>query len=511
MPTLKELLAGVLAVDPAANAVEAKGLWYSWGDLAARIAALENLYNALDLPPGSRIGLFMRNRIEPFAALFSILATERCLVTVNPLYPDPVLAADLAGLRAPVFVAEAGEWQRPGLREAVSAMGAAGIEMTADRHALARLVPGLERVSADKIAGADLVRAAPDVIIEMLTSGTTGRPKRIPLNRTAFQHSFESALAYEHSRDPHAAPRLRPGTTVLHTPISHIGGLWQAINTVSAGRQSCLIERFNVPEWHDAVKRHRPKISGAPPAALRMILDAKLPKADLASLSGLISGTAPVDPALVEAFWQQYGIPILTSYGATEFAGAVAGWTLPDFRAYYPRKAGSVGRLQKGVQARIVDADTGAVLPAGAEGLLELKSKQMADPDAWCRTTDRAMLDDENFLWIRGRIDNAIIRGGFKIHPDDVVKALEAHPAIREAAVVGIEDARLGEVPAAALMLKAGATAPSQSDLVAFLRGQLLPYQIPAKICFVADVPRTTSLKPALPALRAMLSDPTAP
>jgi acyl-CoA synthetase (AMP-forming)/AMP-acid ligase II len=511
MPTVKELLAGVLGVDPAANAVEAKGRWYSWRDLAARIDALEALYDELSLPKGSRIALFLRNRIEPFAALFSILATERCLVTVNPLYPDAVLAADLAGLRTPAFVAESCEWQRPGLVEAVSAMGAVGIELTGDMATPARLVPGLDNMMPEKIAGAGLIRMAPDVIIEMLTSGTTGRPKRIPLKRSAFQHSFESAMAYEHSRDPHAAPRLRPGTTVMHTPISHIGGLWQAINTVSAGRKSCLIERFNVPEWHDAVKRHRPKISGAPPAALRMILDANLPKEDLSSLSGLISGTAPVDPALVEAFWQTYGIPILTSYGATEFAGAVAGWTLPDFRKYYPRKAGSVGRLQKGVEARIVDAETGAVLPLGEAGLLELKSKQMADPDAWCRTTDRAMLDDENFLWILGRIDNAIIRGGFKIHPDDVVKALEAHPAIREAAVVGIADARLGEVPAAALMLKSGASEPSQSDLVAFLRDRLLPYQIPAKMCFVDDVPRTASLKPALPALRSMLVEAEAP
>ena len=166
-----------------------------------------------------------------------------------------------------------------------------------------------------------------------------------------------------------------------------------------------------------------------------------------------------------------------------------------------------MGRLQTGVQARIVDEETFTVLPQGAEGLLELKSRQMADPESWQRTTDRAMLDDENFLWIRGRIDNAIIRGGFKIHPDDVVKALETHHAIREAAVVGIADARLGEVPAAAVMLKSGAARPSKAELMEFLRERLLPYQMPVKICFVQDVPRTTSLKPALPALRDMLLD----
>lgn len=502
MPTVRELIAGVLAVDPAANAVEARGAWYSWGDIGARIAALETLYDNLGLGEGARIAVFLRNRIEPMAALFSVLASDRCLVTVNPLYPDAALAADLAMLRAPVFVAESAEWARPCIHDAVLAMGAAGIELTGNASAPARLVPGLELMT-----GQGLLRFAPEVMIEMLTSGTTGKPKRIPLNRRAFQHSFNSALAYEKSRDPEAPPRLRPGTTVLHTPISHIGGLWQAINTMSAGRKACLIERFNVPEWQAAVKRHRPKVSGAPPAALRMILDARVPKEDLASLSALISGTAPVDQALVEAFWQIYGIPILTSYGATEFAGAVAGWTLPDFRKHYPRKAGSVGRLQAGVQARIVDQETFAVMPAGAEGLLELKSGQMADPDSWQRTTDRAMLDGEDFLWIRGRIDNAIVRGGFKVHPDDVVKALEAHQAVREAAVVGIADGRLGEVPAAAVMLKSGAVPPGKAELMEFLRERLLPYQVPAKICFVQDVPRTTSLKPALPALRELLQN----
>ena len=270
MPTVKELISGVLAIDPAANAVEAHGVWFSWGDIGARIAALEVLYDDLGLGEGARISVFLRNRIEPLAALFSVLSTDRCLVTVNPLYPDATLAADLATLRAPVFVAEAAEWARPGIRDAVRAMGAAGIELTGNAAGPARLLPGLERVT-----GHGLQQFAPQVMIEMLTSGTTGKPKRIPLNRVSFQHSFESALAYEKTRDPAAAPRLRPGTTVLHTPISHIGGLWQAINTMSAGRKACLIERFNVPEWSAAVKRHRPKVSGAPPAALRMILDAQ--------------------------------------------------------------------------------------------------------------------------------------------------------------------------------------------------------------------------------------------
>lgn len=501
MPLVKDLIAGVLTIDPAANAVESKGRWHSWGELGRRIADLEKLYTALGLDDGARIAVFLRNRFDPYCALFSVVATDRCLVTINPFFPDQTLVDDITALKPPVVVAEAAEWRRPGIRDAVAAIGAAAIELTGDDNP-PRFLPGLDRVN-----GKELVRSAPDVIIEMLTSGTTGKAKRVPLTRSAFQFSFESALAYEKGREADDAPRLRPGTGILHAPLSHIGGLWHAINTTAAGRANCLIERFNVPEWHDAVRRHRPRVSGAPPAALRMILDAKVPKEDLSSLTAVISGTAPVEPELVKAFWDTYQIPVLTTYGATEFAGAVAGWTITDFRSHFEKKVGSVGRLQRGVEARVVDADSGRVLAPGEEGILELKSPQLPIKDAWLRTTDRAALDADNFLWIKGRADNAIIRGGFKIHPDDVVRVLEIHPAIREAAVVGIKDARLGEAPVAALILKAGATAPSEADLTAFLRGRLLPYQVPVRFKIVDDFPRTTSLKPALPALRQLLSE----
>ncbi|MDB5430164.1 MAG: long-chain fatty acid--CoA ligase [Caulobacter sp.] len=502
MPSVRDLIAGVLAVDPSAPAVEAKGQWRTWGDIYSRMAALTVLYEQLGLGDGSRVALFMRNRFEPYAALFSIVATDRCLVTVNPFYPEATLVADITALKPPVVVAEAQDWDRPGIREAVANIGAAGILLTGDDKEPARLIAGLE-----SIVGPDLRRTAPDIIIEMLTSGTTGKPKRVPLTRGAFQYSFDSALSYEKGREANDAPRLRAGVGILHAPLSHIGGLWGAINTVASGRANCLIERFNVAEWRDAVVRHRPKVAGAPPAALRMIFDAKVPKEDLASLAGLISGTAPVDPNLVQAFWDTYGIPIMSTYGATEFAGAVAGWSIGDFKAHWERKRGAAGRIQRGVQARIVNADTGEDLPFGQEGVLELKSGQLQDPTNWLRTTDRAVLDDEGFIWIRGRADNAIIRGGFKVHPDDVVKAIEAHPAVREAAVVGIKDLRLGEVPAAAIILKAGAEQPSEAELTAFLKERLLPYQVPTRWKFVDDVPRTTSLKPALPALRELLSE----
>jgi acyl-coenzyme A synthetase/AMP-(fatty) acid ligase len=116
------------------------------------------------------------------------------------------------------------------------------------------------------------------------------------------------------------------------------------------------------------------------------------------------------------------------------------------------------------------------------------------------------VLDEDKFLWINGRDDNAIIRGGFKILPDDLVRALETHPAIREVAVVGLPDPRLGQIPAAAYILRAGAVAPSEAELRAFLRERLLPYQVPSQLMQVEELPRTPSLKVSQPDLKALFA-----
>ena len=216
--------------------------------------------------------------------------------------------------------------------------------------------------------------------------------------------------------------------------------------------------------------------------------------------------TAPTPPELVDAFYAKFGVAVCTNYGATELVGAVAGWSLDDFRAHWAEKRGAAGRVHANIAARIVDAASGAVLPCGAEGLLELKGEQLANGGQWLRTTDRAVLDADNFLFIRGRADNAIIRGGFKVQPDDVVSALQEHPAIREAAVVGVPDERLGAVPAAAIILKAGAVAPGEDELRAFLKQRLVAYQVPVHFRIVADFPRTPSMKPSAPGLQALFA-----
>jgi acyl-CoA synthetase (AMP-forming)/AMP-acid ligase II len=491
---MKEALAAVLALDPAAPALEFRGLWRSWGELGDTIDRIERALEAVDLPSDARVGVLLRNHADIACALMAIFRSERCLVSFNAAAPDDKLAADIAGYPTPVFIAAAEDWRRPGLREAAEAQGAAVIAVD---DGVARLLsPGLPSTWARP--------SAPGVAIEMLTSGTTGAPKRIPLARRNFEKALAGAASFEKGRGEGEGARLRPGVQIVSAPLGHIAGVFGLMNNVLAGRKVCLLEKFTVDGFRDAVVRHRPKVAGAPPAALRMLLDADIPREDFASLVAYRTGTAPLDPALADEFYARYGVPVLQNYGATEFAGGVAGWTLDDFKQSWAAKRGAVGRLNPGIEGRVVDPESGEALASGAEGLLELRGANIADGASWVRTTDLAVLDSDGFLWIKGRHDGAIIRGGFKILPDDVLKALHDHPAVREAAVVGIADRRLGQVPVAAWIARAGVAAPAEAELREWLRARLLPYQVPVSIRQVEELPRTPSLKVSQPALRAL-------
>ncbi|WP_174290943.1 class I adenylate-forming enzyme family protein [Sphingomonas bacterium] len=499
MSELSALLQDVLTIDPEADAVEFEGVWYSWARLAGTVGDVRAALAGIGLGRDARIGILVRSRPSALAAVLAVVASDACMVSINPLLPDERLAADLSTLALPVVIAERADLSRFAVREAIRAAGSAVIELPG-------ILEGAKLMGHSTSLPVGMRLTEPGVIVEMLTSGTTGAPKRVPLKREAFEQSFAAALSYEKDRKTGDVARLRPGVTILSGPMSHIGGLWGALTCIAGGRKACLLEKFTVAGWHDSVVRHRPKVAGAVPAGLRMILDADIPREDLASLSAIRTGAAPLDPAIVAEFWERYGIPVLSNYGATEFSGAVAGWTMRDFTAFHASKAGSVGRFQPGVTGRVVDPSTGEEVLDRSEGVLEMRSKQFGNGGAWLRTTDRAVIDADGFLFIRGRADLAINRGGFKVHPDDVNKVLESHPAVREAVTVGIADRRLGAVPVVAITLKAGVATPAESELADFARAHLLPYQVPARFLVVDEVPRTESMKPALTEVRQLFA-----
>lgn len=489
------------SIDPDAPELEVGEDWHTWGEIMDASAALVALLEANGIAPDMRVGMMLRNVAPMVPALIAMFRTGRCVASINASAPDEKLVEDLLKSKVPVVVALEDEWERAGLKDAARKIGALGIVLPAELTDPPRLVEGLPGDRA-KWENPD----APGVAIEMLSSGTTGTPKRIPLPRDRFEKALAGAAAFEKGRDPAMKPKLRSGVQIITNPLAHISGITHVMNNFLGGRKISLIDKFTVESFASALVRHRPKVAGAPPAALRMLLDANLPDDTYSSLLAYRTGTAPLDPDLADAFFDRYGVPVLQAYGATEFAGGVAGWTLQDFNAHWKDKRGAVGRVNKGVDARVVDPDTGAELAPGEQGLLELRGGNSGSQD-WTRTTDLAELDADNFLYIRGRFDGAIIRGGFKIQPTDVIEAMEAHPAIREAAVVGLTDKRLGEVPVAGYLLKTGARAPAEDDLKAFLKERLMPYQVPVQMRCMEDFPRTPSLKVSQPELRKLFGE----
>jgi acyl-CoA synthetase (AMP-forming)/AMP-acid ligase II len=337
----------------------------------------------------------------------------------------------------------------------------------------------------------------------MLTSGTTGQPKRAPLRYQQLEQNFKRAARGDINHGD-ALPMLKDDITLSFSPLVHISGMYFAISQAVEGRQVRLLERFSVDLWVTAVKELKLRTAGGPSTALKMILAASPPKESLASLVSVTSGAAGIEPEVVDQFLDKYGLPVLSTYGATEFAGAVCGWSLASFRKYWATKRGAAGRMHPGVEARTVDPESGKPLPSNTPGLLELKGPVIGDGQHWVRTSDLARIDEDHFLFVLGRADNAIIRGGFKVLPDEVVKAMEQHPAIKEASVVGLLDARLGAAPAAAYIVRDGEPAPSEVELAAFLRERLTPYQVPVRFKQVTELPRTPSMKISMPGVKAL-------
>jgi len=484
---LAQRIADVLAVDPTANAIEHDGRWRTWGEVADtvdRVAAL--------VDPGAEVGILLRNNPASVGLLLGVLRAGGCVVTINPGRGAERTREDIAALDLPVLAGEA--------------------------HDLADLVPAGARattVAMDDLGRPFVVttgsaaadeRTRPGVAVRMLTSGTTGPPKRVDLSYETLERVLVGAKHYESNRD--GTLRLRTGVAVVNSPLVHLGGLFRVLQCVTDGRSFSLLDRFTVEGWVDAVRRHRPATASLVPTALRMVLEADVDPDDLRSLRSVISGTAPLDPDDADAFTAKFGVPVLVSYAATEFGGGVAGWNLQDHRAFWATKRGSVGRAHAGCELRVVDADSGEPLAPDGEGLLEVKAGQLGDGE-WVRTTDLARIDTDGFLWILGRADQAIIRGGFKVLPEDIRAALERHPAVRGAAVVRRDDRRLGAVPVAAVELRADAEPVGTDDLLAYASTVLARYELPAEIRVVAELPRTDSGKVDLAAVSRLL-DPAA-
>lgn len=480
MTSLSAKCAAALAQDPSSPVIEYDGRWHNWGDLKQVADQLHSLLEMAGVDPSAPVIFIPRNHPASVAALFALLAQQRTIRMIYAFQSPAGIARDIQRLQAPVVVGSAQEFSDEVLAT-LQSLGAAGIAL--DGMA-ARAVTGAKQAREGFAA---LPPAEPQ--IEILTSGTTGPPKQFPIS-----YAMISQLLSHSSAMPGYGKTAAPDVPfLLYFPLGNISGIYTAVPSLLMGQRAVLMDRFNLAQWHDYVLRYRPMAGGLPPAAVRMVLDADIPVEDLSSMKTMGTGAEPLDPNVQKAFEERYGIPILLSYGATEFAGPVTAMTAELHAEWGQKKFGTVGRPIGGAKLRVIHPETGALLPPGEEGILEVVSPRIGQD--WIRTSDLAVVDEDGFLFHRGRADGAIMRGGFKILPETIERALALHPAIAAVSAVGVPDQRLGEVPAVALQVAAGHVRPGTEELEQHLRQHVLSTHIPVHWAYVDTLPKTLSFK----------------
>ena len=367
-----------------------------------------------------------------------------------------------------------------------------------------------------------------DVAALFYTSGTTGKPKGVALTHRALVGQALSAAIWP--------TRLRRDEAVIALPISHIMGFIVLIGLAAAGVPTYLLGRFHPVRVLDAIESRRATMFIGVPAMYRMLDEAGADDRDLTSVRVWGSGADAMPPELAERFKKMgatVSLPLLggvgeaifaEGYGMVEVGGGVAAKVSPPFLSTTSGPLGeALGFALPGYDLRVVD-EAGHEVPAGTVGELQVKgpgvlkgywgddeaTHAVLTDDGWLRTGDLARKGALGLLVFEGRAKHVIKHGGYSVYALEVEQALEQHPDIAEAALVGLPDERLGELPVAAVRLRNGSQLDAE-DVIAHAREHLADYKVPKRVVFAAELPRTGTQKVQKAALLELFDEPAPP
>lgn len=343
-----------------------------------------------------------------------------------------------------------------------------------------------------------------DVAVVLFTSGTTSKPKAVELTHNNLT-SYVTGTVEFGSADPSDA-------ALICVPPYHIAGVGAALSNLYAGRKMVYLRRFSPSEWIRLVTTESVTTATVVPTMLeRIVSELEARPTPLPSLRNLAYGGSKVALPLVRrALDLLPEVGFVNAYGLTETSSTVAVLTPDDHRDAYAsddeavrKRLGSVGRPVPGIEAEIRD-DEGRVLEPGQPGELYVRGEQVSgkytgigsvlDANGWFPTRDLAVLDDEGYLFIVGRSDDTIIRGGENIAPAEIEDVLVEHPEVREVAVVGAPDPEWGQIIVACVVPAPGAS-PDPAVLREYVREQLRGSRTPDRIVFRSELPTTPTGK----------------
>ncbi|WP_028659904.1 class I adenylate-forming enzyme family protein [Nocardioides insulae] len=454
---------------------------WSYGELARCISTAAERLRERGIGRGDRVLMVLPTSAEFVIAYHGVLALGATAVTVNPLCAPPELEYFIEDADCVLAIGWAGDG--PGEADAVTA-AAKVRDVPLWKPSLADLGPADE---LGEVAVVDLLDAATLIY----TSGTTGRPKGAVLTHANLVDTgeiFQRALAI--------STEDRMGTAL---PLFHIFGQGAVMRPVwTAGASLSLLRPFNGAALLELAAAHRLTAVSGVPTMWNEMLHAETDRtaADFTALRLACSGGAALPLEVARAFKARFGADVLDGYGLSETTGA-ATFNRPDG----DRKQGSVGRSLPGVKVAIVDTDgievrrgeVGEVAIDGPVVMREYWNRPEATAavrrGAWFLTGDLGRMDEDGHVFIVDRLKDLIIRGGYNVYPREVEEVLFSHPGVREAAVIGVPDERLGEEIAAVVAPIPGEVI-DPAELRAWLTEQLAAYKIPRVYEFVEALPK---------------------
>jgi long-chain acyl-CoA synthetase len=466
---------------------------------------------SLGVARGDRVAMLLPNVPEFTIVYFGILCAGATVVPINVLAVAGEIAYFLEHSGSKALVAWEGYWEAA--KSAADRSHDCGHLILLTRgDAVPEGALDYRRLMADATPLPDTTATeASDTAVILYTSGTTGRPKGAELTHFNLFHNAQWCSERSQSVLPDQIFFYGPGQVGLAAlPLYHSFGQTAIQNAMLFnGAAISYLPRFTPDDALEAIARDRVTcFAGVPTMYFALLHHPSAAERDLSSLRRCTSGGAPMPVEVMNAFDARFGTLICEGYGLSE-TSPVATFHTPA----RPRKPGTVGWAIQGVEVRVVDA-ADRPLPPGEPGEVVIRGYNLMkgyfrDPQAtaevmrggWFHTGDIGVLDDEGYLAIVDRKKDMIIRGGYNVYPREVEEVLYGHPAIREAAVIGIPDAEHGEEVRAVLALKEGATA-SEAEIVAFCKERMAAYKYPRSVEFRDALPKGPTGKILKRALR---------
>ena len=461
------------------------GRLVTYAQAARRIDTLAGRLAAAGVGKGDRVALALSNSPDFVQLLLAVTALGAAAAPLNPAYTEDEFTFYLQDI-APRFLLLPSR-----LDAAERAARDAGTPVVT--------VVGREGGPPDLVSGGQAIEQPlsyepgepDDVAIVLHTSGTTSRPKQVPLRQRNLMASTRTIAAHY---------QLGPeDVSFCVMPLFHVHGLVAStFAALGAGGTVIVPSRFSAHRFWPQAREQEATWLSAGPTLHQMILDKVDAKGPAPTLRFARACSSALSPALMARAEDVYGVPMLEAYGMTEASHQMASNPLPPGR----RVPGSVG-IATGTEIGVIDQEH-RFLPEGSSGEVVIRgpgvtSGYVSNPtantesffDGWFRTGDRGVLK-AGYLHLEGRLKEMILRGGENIAPAEIEAVLLRHPAVDEAICFGVADAKYGEIPAAAVTLKADA---DPRALVDFCREHLAAFKVPTTIHVVAEIPRTPTGK----------------